>query len=247
MRLSGQSVLVIGGGSGIGYAVAEGAIADGARVTIASTNEQRLADAAKRLGAQTRFGVLDVADERAVEAFFATDERYDHIAFTAGDWPTGGIAGAPVATLDLEEAAARLNVRFWGAVRVAKHAGARIEPGGSLTLTNGTIAHRPRKGAVLSTAMSGALEFLGRGLAVELAPVRVNVVCPGLVHTGIWDGVPEEQRVKRFAAMTAGQLIRRAGAPQEVAEAYLFFMRSTYTTGEVLHVEGGSIMGHHPA
>ena len=239
MGLAGKRVLVVGGGSGIGFAVAEAAKADGASVTIASTNAERIGAAAGRLNAE---GVtLDITDEAAVKAYFAGSGNFDHIVTTAGDW--GGPRRGPLADADLTAAASLFNVRFWGAVAVAKHAAPTLPPGGSLTLTDGMIAQRPTKGSAISTAMAGAVEHLTKGLAVELAPVRVNCVCPGLIRTGVWDRIPAENREAEFAKLTGHQLLPRIGEPDEVAEAYLYLMRGGYTTGQVLYVEGGSSLG----
>ena len=96
--------------------------------------------------------------------------------------------------------------------------------------------HRPRKGALLTAAFGGAIEFLARGLAVDLAPIRVNAVCPGLVLTETWSQVQPPERVR---LMTGRQLLPRAADPAEVAQAYLYLMRGSYTTGQVLIVDGG--------
>jgi NAD(P)-dependent dehydrogenase (short-subunit alcohol dehydrogenase family) len=114
-----------------------------------------------------------------------------------------------------------------------------MREGGSITLTDGMIAHRSRKGAAISTAMAGAVEHLTRALAVELAPIRVNAVCPGLILTEIWDAIPEAQRQERLARMTKRLPINRVGTPREAAEAYLYLMRGGYTTAQVLRVDGG--------
>jgi NAD(P)-dependent dehydrogenase (short-subunit alcohol dehydrogenase family) len=235
MNLKGQRVLVIGGTSGIGFAVAKAALDDGAEVTIASSSADRVRRGTERLGGG--LGVqLDVTDEAAVEAFFSTCGGFDHIAFTAADW--GQVSHAPFPQTDLRAAAGLFQVRFWGALAIAKHGAAQVAPGGSITFTNGMAAHRPQKGLAVATAMAGAIEHLVLGLAVELAPVRVNGVCPGAIRTEAWDDVPEDFR--RFQeARLAGQLVPRAGAPEEAAEAYLYLMRGTYTTGQVLRVEGG--------
>jgi len=243
MTLDGKRILVIGGGSGIGFAVAEGAVREGARVTVASSNAQNVGAAAARLGGGAEAAALDVTDEAAVAAFFKDAGGFDHIATTAGDWdaPRRGALGE----LDLAAAAGLFRVRFWGALAVAKHGAAALPPGGSLTLTDGMIAHRPAKGSAVSTAMAGAIEHLTRGLAVELAPVRVNCVCPGFIRTGVWDRfMPDEaQRQAEFARRTERQLVPRIGEPAEVAEAYLYLMRGGYTTGQVLQVDGGSLLG----
>jgi NAD(P)-dependent dehydrogenase (short-subunit alcohol dehydrogenase family) len=123
-----------------------------------------------------------------------------------------------------------------------KHAARNIAPNGSITLTNGTIAHRPRKGAALSTAMAGSIEHLTQALAVDLAPVRVNVVCPALILTNVWDSIPEEVRPERLRRMTERQPLPRPGQPTEVAEAYLYSMKAGYTTGQVLKVDGGATL-----
>jgi NAD(P)-dependent dehydrogenase (short-subunit alcohol dehydrogenase family) len=242
MTLDGKRVLVIGGGSGIGFAVAEGAQREGAVVTIASSNTERIAAAAQRLGNSATGATIDVTDEASVEGFFAASDGFDHIVFTAGDW--GGPRNTGLADLDLSRATDVFRVRFLGALAVAKHGAPKLAAGGSLTLTNGMVAHRPSKGRFLSSGMAGGIEHLTRGLAVELAPIRVNCVCPAMIRTEIWDAMlPAKGRDERFAKMTERQLIPRIGEPGETAEAYLYLMKAGYTTGQVLKVEGGVSLG----
>ena len=147
--------------------------------------------------------------------------------------------GGPVAQMDLSGANATFTVRFWGALAAIKHAQAHIAEQGSITITDGMIAHRPRKDAALSSAMAGAIEHLTRALAVDLAPVRVNAVCPGYVLTEVWDSIPEDRRSAQLQRMTQRQPLPRAGDPGEVAEAYLYLMRGGFSTGQVLIVDGG--------
>jgi NAD(P)-dependent dehydrogenase (short-subunit alcohol dehydrogenase family) len=235
MDLEGQSVLVIGGSSGIGFAVARAAREAGAHVTIASSNADRVREAIVRLGGGEGIG-LDVTDEGAVAAFFAASGPIDHIVFTAADWAQ--VDHKPFAEIDLAAEATLFGVRFWGALAVAKHGAKCVKPGGSITLTNGMAAHRPQKGLAVATAMAGAVEHLVMGLAVELAPVRVNGICPGAIRTEAWDELPAAFRQFQEDRL-AGQLIPRVGQLQEAAEAYLYLMRGTYTTGQTLRVEGG--------
>jgi NAD(P)-dependent dehydrogenase (short-subunit alcohol dehydrogenase family) len=237
MSLNGKQVLVIGGGSGIGRAVAEGAVREGAHVTVASTNSEKVAAAAKQIGASS--ATLDVTDEPSVARFFAGADGFDHIVFTAGDW--NGFGPAALADTDLTAARRGLDVRFWGALSVAKHGAVRLPPGGSFTITGGMLAHQPMKGFALTTAGAGAIEFLARGLAVDIAPVRVNCVCPGLIRTEMWDVFPEGYR-DALVKMTERQLVPRPGQPAECAEAYLYLMRNSFATGQVLYVEGGSAL-----
>lgn len=235
MNLAGRSVLVIGGSSGIGFAVARAALEQGARVTVCSSNAEKARIAAGRLGGSASAG-LDVTDEKAVEAFFAQFGAVDHIVFTAADWDQ--VDHVKLGDLDLAGAAKIFGVRYWGAFAVAKHAAKNVTPGGSITLTNGMAAHRPQKGLVASSSMAGAVEHLVKGLAVELAPVRVNGVCPGAVRTEAWDELTEEFRSFQETRL-AKQLLPRVGETGEIAEAYIYLMRGTYTTGQILRVEGG--------
>jgi NAD(P)-dependent dehydrogenase (short-subunit alcohol dehydrogenase family) len=236
--LNGKTVVVIGGSSGIGYAVAKAALAEGANVIVGSSNAANVEAAVSRLGEGAEGSALDVRSEAEVAAFFERVGALDHLVYTAGDW---GSFRAPRAMVDLDLSQANdvFAVRFWGAVAAVKHAAGRIAQDGSITLTDGLVAHRPRKGAPLSTAMAGAIEHLTQGLALDLAPVRVNAVCPGLILTDVWNSIPAENRQAQLMQMTERQPLARPGDPAEAAEAYLYLMRGGYTTGQVLMVDGG--------
>jgi len=237
MSLSNKRVVIIGGSSGIGYAVAEGALADGAGVVIGSSHAANVEAATGKLGNRATGHTIDVKVEADVAAFFEKVGPFDHLVFTAGDW--GGRGARQITETDLARAADLAAVRYWGALAAIKHGLPLIRDGGSIVLTNGLLAHRPRKGSALSTAMAGALEHLTRGLAVDLAPIRVNIVCPGLIRTEVWNSIPADGREDQFKQMTARQPLARIGEPAEVAEAYLYLLRAGYTTGQVLHVDGG--------
>ena len=240
MSLQNKRVVVIGGTSGIGLAVAQGALAHGAAVIVGSSSAGKVAAANDKLRGGEALALalaIDVKDEASVEAFFAQVGAFDHLVFTAGDW--GRFGGGPIDKLDVAGAASLFAVRFWGAITAIKHAAKQIREGGSIALTDGMIAHRARKGAAISTAMAGAIEHLTRALAVELAPIRVNAVCPGAIRTDVWNVIPAEQREERMKRMTERLPIKRIGEPDEVAEAYLYLMRGGYTTGQVLRVDGG--------
>jgi len=236
--LAAKKVVVIGGASGIGFAVARAALDDGATVTIGSSQAAKVEAAVARLGDGATGDVLDVRNEASVAAFFEGLGGFDHLVFTAGDW--GGRPAGSIGELDMEAARDAFGVRFWGAVAVVKHASRKIAPNGSITLTDGMYAHRPSKGGAVSSAMLGAIEHLTRALAIDLAPVRVNCVCPGLIMTEAWDSIPEDKRAERINRMTGRQPLPRGGEPVEVAQAYLYLMRGGFTTGQVLKVDGGS-------
>jgi len=235
VSLEGARVLVVGGGSGIGFAVAQAAKREGADIVIASTNAEKLKAAAERLGG-AEWAVLDITDEAAVEAYFRLLGDFNHVVSTAGDW--GNARRGAFVEMDMHEAEALFRVRFWGAAILAKHAAWHLDDDGSITLTSGMSAFKPQKGSVMATAMAGSIEHLTYGLAIELAPVRVNAVFPGGVATEIFAGLPEEMR-KAEEARFASQPLPRISRPDEVAEAYLYAMKASYTTGQVIKVDGG--------
>ena len=238
MTLAGKRILVVGGGSGIGFAVAKAAKAEGAEVVIASTDADKLQAASDRLGG-VETARLDITDETVVGDYFASSGDFAHIVSTAGDW--GKARRGPLAEMDLADAKALFGVRFWGSAILAKYGASRVPAGGSITLTSGMSAFRPQKGSVMATAMAGSVEHLTYGLAVELAPVRVNAVFPGGVATEIFAGLPDDLR-KAEEARFLNQPLPRIGEPAELAEAYLYLMKGGYTTGQILMVDGGSIL-----
>lgn len=138
--------------------------------------------------------------------------------------------------LDLAKAHDGFEVRFWGAVAAVKHASRRIVPGGSITLTSGMLAHRPRRGAPLATAMAGAVECLTRGLAVDLAPVRINAMCPGIILTEHTMPMLSEEMLQMYVARLP---LPRGASPTEAATAYVYLMLNGYVTGQIVPVDGG--------
>jgi NAD(P)-dependent dehydrogenase (short-subunit alcohol dehydrogenase family) len=235
MSLEGKRVIAIGGSSGIGFAVAALARERGADVVIASSNAANVDAAVARLPGSSGHTV-DLRDEAGVSRFFDQVGNFDHLAITAGDWDVPVFA----ATRDLDLVAARDSqaVRFWGALAAAKHGGRAIAPDGSITLTSGMLAHRPRKGMPFVTAAAGAIESLARGLAVDLAPVRVNAVCPGLILTERVKQMPEEM----VRGYIGGLPLPRTASPGEAATAYVYLMLNGYVTGQTLPVDGGGLL-----
>lgn len=231
-KLNGSKVLVIGGASGVGFAVAAAALEAGAEVIVGSSQAGRIQAAAEALGGGAVGRAVDVKDEASVAAFFEAAGAFDHLVFTAGDW--GHMFGG-TRDLDVEASKARMEVRFWGAARAAKHATRQIASEGSITLTGGMLAHRPMPGAPLTTASAHTTEGLALGLARDLAPIRVNAVCLGLILSEQVQNMGEAM-VKGF---TANLPLPRGGTVEEAAEAYLYLMRATYVTGQVVRVDGG--------
>lgn len=230
--LASIPVLVVGGSSGIGEATAKAFAALGADVTIASRNEARLAAAAARIGLPVRTAVLDTSDEADVERFFAESGPFRHVVVSAAQTPTG-----PARQLELADAYAAMDSKFWGAYRIAR--AARIDEGGSLTLISGFLSVRPSKTSVLQGAINAALEALARGLALELSPVRVNTVSPGLIATPLWDKLSDEARQGLYEGAAARLPARRIGQPEDIANAVLYLATTPYATGSTVLVDGG--------
>ena len=236
MTLKNKRVVVIGGATGIGFAIAELAAADGADVVVASSSEANVNAAVGRLPNLTGLQV-DLRDEAGVAAFFERLGPFDHLAITSGDW--GGTMYASVRELDFDQARNGLTVRFWGSIAAVKYGARTIAADGSITLTSGMLAHRPVRSAPMTTAIAGAMEHLARGLAMDLAPVRVNAVCPGIVLT---EHVKAQMPPGRLQAYTAALPIARSAEPAEAAAAYVYLMQSTYATGQILPVDGGGLL-----
>jgi NAD(P)-dependent dehydrogenase (short-subunit alcohol dehydrogenase family) len=233
--LAGQSVLIIGGSSGIGLAAAQQLVAIGARVTLVARNAERLAQAAARLGGKVQTAQADVADAAALEALFVPQARYDHVFVTAG-----ALAGGPIASTDPATVQPMVDSRIWGAYHVARLAAPRINAGGSLTFTTSGAAARPLAGLAVGAAAVAGVEAMTRALALELAPLRVNAVRPSATDTpmlrGFMGGADDAAVAAAYAHLPLGRVAR----PEEVAAAALFCMANGYVTGSVVVVDGGA-------
>lgn len=238
MSLNGKQIAVLGGSSGIGFAVAQAAVAEGARVTIASSNPGRVEHAAAALGGDARGTAVDLLDAGAITAFFERQGPIDHLVYTAGET----LRLSPLDELDLEVARGFFELRYWGAFAAAKAAHRLIRPGGSIVFTSGVAAARPRPGWSAASSICAAMEGLTRALAVELAPIRVNIVSPAVVKTPLWAGMDEAAREGLYAEEARRLPVGHVGEPEEIAEAYLYLMGQTYVTGQVLTVDGGALL-----
>ena len=235
--LKDKRIVILGGTAGIGLAVAEAALREGARVVIASSGSARVQAARAHLpGAEAH--VVDLRDAGAVDTLFERVGRVDHLVFTAGE----ELLISPLAELDLVKARHFLELRYWGALTAIKAARNHLAPDGSIVLTSGAAGHRPHPGFVIGASICAAIEAAARTLAVELAPIRVNVVTPGFVATDLWSNLPAEVRDGMFRDAAARLPVRHVAAPAELAEHYLGFMRGGYVTGQTLIVDGGGVL-----
>jgi NAD(P)-dependent dehydrogenase (short-subunit alcohol dehydrogenase family) len=231
--LKGERFLVMGGSSGIGLAVAEQAAEAGASVTIASRSKSKLDAALAGLAPGAAPRQIDTADYSAIESFFAGEAAWDHVVVSAAQTTSG-----PLRKSSLADARATMESKFWGAYHVAR--AAKVRDGGSLCFISGFRSVRASANTVLQGAVNAALEALTRGLALELAPVRVNAVSPGLVATPMWSGMGEAEREKMFAGAAERLPLRRIGEASDIANAVLFLACSPFSTGSTVVVDGGA-------
>jgi NAD(P)-dependent dehydrogenase (short-subunit alcohol dehydrogenase family) len=233
MMLSGQKVVVVGGSSGIGFATAELVKREGAEVIIASRNAERLNSAAEKLGVMAI--PVDVTNDESVVELFRRCGAVDHVVVTAAQLRSG-----PFKTVSMDDVRSTMEGKFWGAWRVAR--AAEIRPGGSLTLVSGFLSIRPRPNSAIVAAANGAIESLARSLALELAPVRVNAVSPGIIDTPIRAAMPEAARQDMLAKTAAALPVGRVGVGDDIARQILAFMTIGFATGSIVYIDGGALI-----
>jgi len=233
MLLKDKKVVVVGGSSGIGLSTAELAKREGADVIIASRNAEKLDAVAKTLNAIAI--PADVTSDESVAELFRRCGPVDHVVVTAAQLRSG-----PFKTVAMDDVRATMEGKFWGSWRVAR--AAEFRPGGSLTLVSGYLSVRPRSNSAIVGAANGALESLARSLALELAPVRVNCVSPGIIDTPIRAAMPEEARRDMLAKTAAALPVGRVGVGEDIARQILAFMTIGFATGSIVYLDGGALV-----
>ncbi|KAF1992486.1 NAD(P)-binding protein [Aulographum hederae CBS 113979] len=250
-KLHNTSVLIFGGTSGIGFAVASACLSSGATVTISGSNPKKLSTASTRLqtsivspGSLSIFP-CDLGDPTTLEDNLlvllkaVTDDgakKLDHVIFTAGN----ALSLKPLGEISAADIQAAQTVRFTAPLLLAKHLPTylTVSADSSFTVTGGVNTTKPMPSWVVPCCVGAAIEGLTRSLAVDMAPARVNCVAPGAVKTELFEGIGEELQ-ERFRE---GTLVKRLGRPEDVAEAYLYLVRDGFVTGTVLGSNGGSLL-----
>ncbi|HEX3908228.1 MAG TPA: SDR family oxidoreductase [Mycobacteriales bacterium] len=231
--LAGQTVVVMGGSSGMGLATARLAHAEGAELILTARNPDRLREAAGDLGASTV--AFDSLDFDRLDRFF--DELatpVDHIMVTGP-----GPYYAPLAEFDLEKGRRDVESHLWLQVQVARNAMSKVRPGGSLIFIGGTGGRRPAVGGTLISALTAALPALARNLALEIAPVRVNVIAAGFVDTPLSASLLGEQLDERRAQLRKTLPIGRVVGSEDIAVLAIHLMANTAVTGATYDIDGG--------
>jgi NAD(P)-dependent dehydrogenase (short-subunit alcohol dehydrogenase family) len=239
MTLDASSrIVILGGTSGIGLATARRAAQVGASVTIASRRPESIERALGELPAGVVGRAVDASSGPAVAALFDEIGGFDHLIYTAGE----NLVGRPLAEYDVEQAQQFFGLRVVHAIDAVRLAVPHLAQNGSVTLTSGTAAFEGGHGWTLGTSVSGAIVSVARSLAVELAPVRVNVVAPGVVRSPLWESLDPEQREGMYAALADSLPARRVAEPDDVAKAFVALMDQDYVTGTVAVVDGGTLV-----
>lgn len=257
-KLAGQRVLILGGTSGMGFCVAEAAIEHGANVVISSSNQSKLDKTVARLKeaypTQTEkqtitTHVCDLSDSANLDANFEAlfqvatvggTIKLNHVVTTAGD----ALSLPPLSGITSEIVQKSMHVRFVAPAVMAKYIEKYVEksPASSFTMTGGVRGRKPAPGWSLATSVSVAVEGLARGLALDLKPIRVNVVSPGAVHTELFDWLPQEQLEGMLEMFKNSSTTGTVGRPEDLAESYIYLMKDQFVTGSVIESNGGTLL-----
>jgi NAD(P)-dependent dehydrogenase (short-subunit alcohol dehydrogenase family) len=231
--LKDQTVLVIGRGSGLARAIVLAAHDAGGQVIAAGRGQEALVAAyAGEPGIATE--TVDLTDEASIAALGDRLGALDHVVSTASARARGRIA-------DLDRDAIRLSfdTKVIGPLMLAKHLAPRMSASGSFTLFSGVAAAKIAVGTLGVAITNAAADTLTRSLALELAPIRVNAISPGVIDTGAWDALGEQAKAAYFADISTRNPARRIGTPDDIAQGVLFAMTNTFLTGQTLHIDGG--------
>jgi NAD(P)-dependent dehydrogenase (short-subunit alcohol dehydrogenase family) len=232
--IDGKRLVIVGAGSHVGRGLAQIASGAGADLVLAGPDTAKLDATAATLSGPALVQRVDLADENSIADLAARTGPFDHLVSTAA-MPANG----PVFDLELVAVQRAFAAKVFGPLLLAKHLAGQTNVGGSFTFFSGVAAWRPAPGRVVMAASNGALAFLVEALAVELAPLRVNAVSPGIVDSGAWDGLGQgkEAFLRQVAERNPAG---RTGTPEDLIRAVLYAMAGPYVTGTVLHVDGGA-------
>ncbi|GAM62851.1 3-oxoacyl-(acyl-carrier protein) reductase [Vibrio ishigakensis] len=211
--------IIVGGTSGIGKALANTLINQGHEVIVGS----------RRTG-------LDIQDNQSIVNFFKSAGEFDHLIITAGSYAPSG----EVKELNLAEAADAFDTKFWGSMRLVQQATPYLKS--SITLTSGMLSRKPVANTLVKTAANAALEASAKVLAKELAPVRVNIVSPGLTQTEAYSGMSDDARQAMFENASKSLPLGKVATADDLVGGYLLAIENPVITGSVIDINGGALL-----
>lgn len=235
MEIGGKKILIVGGTTGMGYAIAKASIQLGAQVIVASRSIDKVNKAATTLGENACGIKVDATNIEDISKMWAEIGEIDHLVIAAANIKAIGFLGS-----NIEDAQSSMDSKFWGAYRIIQNA--KIAQNGSILLISGVASRKPGPQAAILSAINSALEAFGKALALELKPIRVNVICPGLIDTEFWDDVPENIKEFMFNKAKTDTPVGRVGQPEEIAQAAMALITNQFITGVVLDVDGGAML-----
>ncbi len=233
MNLQGKKAIVFGGTSGIGLAAARMLVAGGATVIAVSRNPQKAGDVPAGITLERG----DVLDRAGLETLFNKHTGFDILVSAATG---GGRAIGPFLEMDLDGYQDSFD-KLWGYANVVRLGTEHLSKEGAIVLVSGAPARKSKPGQIALSSVGGAVEAFVRGLAPEIAPRRINVMSPGSIDTPMFPQSGQE-RIELYKKMTAGNLIERAGTPEEAAKGILFLIENDFVTGTTLDVDGGWLL-----
>jgi NAD(P)-dependent dehydrogenase (short-subunit alcohol dehydrogenase family) len=229
--------VIIGGTSGIGLATAKLAAQED-NIQLIITGFHSVDEMIKKqLPGDTEFYQLNISDEEAVKNFFAKIGKFDYLTTPGSMTPKGAFL-----TMETSVAKSGFDSKFWGQYYAAKYGTPQIRKGGSIVFFSGFVSHKPQKNLVVMAAVNSAVEGLGRALAIELAPIRVNVVAPGMIDTPRYAGMPEQERKNMFDQLAKKLPVGQIGQAGDVAESVLLLLKNSFITGQTIFVDGGHLL-----
>jgi NAD(P)-dependent dehydrogenase (short-subunit alcohol dehydrogenase family) len=205
-------------------------------IIIASRSKEKLDKAIQSIGKGKSY-VIDASSEKTVEDFFSSLPTFHHIVISAADFVMG-----PFLDLSIQEAKRFFDSKFWSQYTVAKYGVKKIQKNGSITFFSGILSQKPSLNLSVAASINSAIEGLTRSLALEVAPIRVNAIAPGTIHTPVWDVVPEQDRITYFEQAQKTLPVRRIGQPEDIAQAVRFLIECGYITGDVIRCDGGALL-----
>ncbi len=236
-KLTRKKIVIIGGSSGIGLGIAKACVAANGEVIIASRNPHKLKEAQKSIGKELLSYALDISNPEQLARFFKKIGRFDHLLT-----PAAAVSWGPFSQMSAADEQASFNSKFWGQYYSAKLGFSEINPGGSIVFFAGCWSQRPILGAAIPASINAAIEGLGRALALELSPLRVNVISPGIIDTPVFSTMSAAERKKFFEQKAKSLPVKKIGKPEDVAMTAIYLMTNPYMTGSTIYVDGGETL-----